>query len=94
MALTENQLAEAVSNSKTGRYEMVKLALEWIEVNKYNEDYRKLTQADLIAQALDDVVEGIATSDKIEELRKKMKARENKEAAAAPAPAAASGEKA
>ena len=89
--MTETQLAEAVANSKTGRYEMVKLALEWIEVKKYDEEYRKLTQAELITRAVDDVVEGVATQEKIDELRKKMKAKENKEAAA---PAEAAGEKA
>ena len=91
MALTETQLAEAVANSKRGRYEMVKLALDWIEVKKHDEDYRKLTQAELITKAIDDVVEGVATQEKIEELRKKMKAKENKEAAVS---AEAAGEKA
>ena len=79
MALTENKLAEAVSNSKTGKYEIVKLALEWIEVKKYDEDYRRLTQAELITKALDDILAKVATTEKVEELRKKMKAKENKE---------------
>ncbi|MCL2390398.1 MAG: hypothetical protein FWD54_00410 [Endomicrobia bacterium] len=81
MALTEAQLAEAVSASKIGKYNLVKLALDWIEVKKYDEDYRKLTQSELIKKSLDDVIEGEATPAKIEELRKKNKARENKPAA-------------
>lgn len=80
MALSKSQLMEAVFGSKMGRYELVKLALDWIEVKKYDEDYRKLTQAELISKALDDVVEGVATPETIEELRKKMKAKENKAA--------------
>ena len=82
MALSKNQSAEAVFGSKLGRYEMVKLALDWLEVKKYDEDYRKLTQAELISKALDEVVDGTATPEKIEELRKKMKAKENKAAEA------------
>jgi hypothetical protein len=63
------------------------MALDWIEVNKYNEDYRKLDQAELISKALGDVVENIATQEKIDELRKKMKKDEKILAGAAPAAA-------
>ncbi|MDR1695366.1 MAG: hypothetical protein LBR69_01860 [Endomicrobium sp.] len=80
MALNEAQLAEAISSSKIGKYDLVKLALDWIEVKKHEEDYRRLTQSELIKKSLDDVVEGEATPAKIEELRKKIKARENKQA--------------
>ena len=72
---------QAVFESKTGRYEIVKLALEWISVKKHEEDYRKLSQAELIAKALDEVMDGTATLEKIEELRKKIKEREAKTAA-------------
>jgi hypothetical protein len=73
MVHTETQLRSGVSISRLGRYEVVKLALEWIEVIKYNEDYRKLTQTELINKALNDVTMNIATRKKIGELRKKMK---------------------
>jgi hypothetical protein len=73
MAFTETQLRSAVSMPRLGRYEVVKLALEWIEVIKRNEGYRKLTQAELINKALNDVTMNIATRKKIDELRKKMK---------------------
>jgi len=73
MESTQSNLTEKVFKSKMGRYDIVRTALEWIEVNKYNEDYRKLGQAELISKALGDVVENIATPEKIEELRKKMK---------------------
>jgi hypothetical protein len=59
--------------SRLGRYEVVKLVLEWIEVIKQNEDYRKLAQTELIDKALNDVMMGVATREKIDELRKKVK---------------------
>ena len=75
----ENQMDAQIAALKMGRYEMVKLALEWIEVKKNDEDYRRLTQAELITKALDDILAKVATPEKVEELRKKMKAKENKE---------------
>jgi len=66
-----------------GRYDIVKTALQWIEVKKYDEDYRKLSQADLITKALDDVASNVATPEAIEELRKKNKEREAKKEEAA-----------
>jgi hypothetical protein len=71
--LTDNQRREAISSSELGRYEIVKMALNWILVNKYNEEFKKLPQAELINRALNDVVTGVATLEKIEELRKKIK---------------------
>jgi hypothetical protein len=73
MEAQQTNLVEKVFKSKIGRYDIVRTALDWIEVNKYNEDFRKLGQAELINKALADVVENIATPEKIEELRKKMK---------------------
>ncbi|GHT36516.1 hypothetical protein AGMMS49593_01590 [Endomicrobiia bacterium] len=73
MLLTEAQLGVAVSSSQLGRYDIVMLALAWIKVNKQNEDFRKLGQAELISKALSDVIANVATYEKIEELRKKMK---------------------
>ena len=73
MISTKMQLREAISASKLGRYEIVALSLEWISLNKQNENFRKLTQSELINRALIDVVTDVATPEKIEELRKKMK---------------------
>jgi hypothetical protein len=81
MKSTEMQLGEAVSSSKLGRYEIVKLAFEWILLNKQNEDYRKLTQTELINKVLNDIVTGVASTEKFEELRKKMKKEIKHEAA-------------
>ncbi|MCL2144386.1 MAG: hypothetical protein FWH43_02675 [Endomicrobia bacterium] len=71
-------LEQAVFESKMGRYEIVKLALDWIDVKKHEDDYRRLSQAELITKALDEVMDGTVTSDKIEELKKKMKSKEAK----------------
>jgi hypothetical protein len=73
MVLTEMQLGSAVSSSNLDRYDIVKLALEWVALNRQNEDFRKLTQAELINKALSDVVTGVITPEKVEELRKKVK---------------------
>lgn len=71
-------LEQAVFESKMGRYEIVKLALDWIEVKKHEDDYRRLSQAELITKALNEVMDGTATPEKIEELQKKMKSKEAK----------------
>ncbi|MDR1104235.1 MAG: hypothetical protein LBK92_02625 [Endomicrobium sp.] len=73
MVLTESQLGSAVSSSKLGRYDIVKHAIEWIHLNIQNEEFRKLDQADIINKALSDIVTDVATPEKMEELRKKMK---------------------
>ncbi|MDR1952336.1 MAG: hypothetical protein LBQ37_02330 [Elusimicrobiota bacterium] len=72
---TQEELTKEILESKIGRYEIVKRALEWISVKKYDEDYRKLTHQDLISKAIEDVVEGRVTPEAIEELRNKYKAR-------------------
>ncbi|MDR2191703.1 MAG: hypothetical protein LBO62_02325 [Endomicrobium sp.] len=82
MEAHQSNLTEKVFKCKMGRYDIVRTALDWIEVNRYNEDYRKLEQAELINKALTDVVDNIATPEKIEELRKKMK-KDEKSAASA-----------
>ncbi|MDR2811867.1 MAG: hypothetical protein LBB06_02020 [Endomicrobium sp.] len=73
MILTESQLEAAISSSKLGRYDIVKHAIEWIHLNTQNEEFRKLDQAGIINKALSDIVTGVATPEKIEELRQKNK---------------------
>jgi hypothetical protein len=73
MILTENQLGEAVSSSKSSRYDIVKHAIEWIYLNIQNEEFRKLDQADIINKALSDIVTDVATPEKMAELHKKNK---------------------
>ncbi|MDR0398973.1 MAG: hypothetical protein LBB37_03625 [Endomicrobium sp.] len=73
MILTENQLGAAVSSSKSGRYDIVKHAIEWIHLNIQSEEFRKLDQPCIINKALSDIVTGVATHERMEELRKKIK---------------------
>jgi hypothetical protein len=73
MILTEDQLRAAVSSSNSGRYDIVKHAIEWIHLNIQNEEFRKLDQVGIINKALSDIVTGVATPEKKEELRKKIK---------------------
>jgi hypothetical protein len=62
-----------VENSVLGRYETVELALDWISMVRNSEDYRKLSQTELINKALEDVRNNVATFERIEELRQKIK---------------------
>jgi hypothetical protein len=71
MVLTKVQSEEAVLTSKLGRYEIVKFALEWIDLMKQNKDYKNLTQSELINKVLNDVVTNVATLEKILEFRSK-----------------------
>ncbi|MDR0956367.1 MAG: hypothetical protein LBL77_00620 [Endomicrobium sp.] len=68
----EKQLEEVISLSKIGRYDIVKLALEWIAVSKRKEEFKKLNQADTINKVLADVVTNVITFEKIGEARKKV----------------------
>ncbi|MDR1259838.1 MAG: hypothetical protein LBJ68_00455 [Endomicrobium sp.] len=52
------------------KYDIVRLALKWIEIIKYEEDYKKLTQAELINKALIDIERNVATYEKIEEIQR------------------------
>lgn len=78
MALKRYTLTERLLESPLGRYEIVRLALDWIYAREYDEEFRKLQQQDLIARAISDVLDGIATPESIEEFRKKRRAREEK----------------
>jgi hypothetical protein len=71
MVLTKMQLGEAVLTSELGRYEIVKLALEWIDLMKQNKDYKNLTQSELINKVLNDVITNVITLEKILDLRAK-----------------------
>ncbi|MDR3111994.1 MAG: hypothetical protein LBU55_02340 [Elusimicrobiota bacterium] len=66
----ENEKKQEV---EMGRYEKVALALDWISMVKNTEDYRRLTQTELINKALEDIETNVATRQKVEELREKAK---------------------
>ena len=74
MTNEEKPLEEVFFASGKGKYEVTKLAIEWIKVKKNEDDYRKLSQADLLDKAVRDVLSGEATYEKIEEINKKREA--------------------
>ncbi|MDR2860670.1 MAG: hypothetical protein LBV66_02415 [Elusimicrobiota bacterium] len=77
MALNQEEvLAKEILESGIGRYEIVRLALDWISVKKYDEEFRRLPQGELISKAISDVVNGIATAAAIEELKSKRRGRD------------------
>jgi len=71
MANEEKPIEELFFASGKGKYEVTKLAIEWIKVVKKEEDYRKLSQTELLDKAVRDVLSGVATYEKIEEIKKK-----------------------
>jgi hypothetical protein len=70
----DEELLKETLESRIGRYDIVGLALKWMDVKKFDNEYRNLTQSQLIARVLYDVVSGEATYEAIEELKKKNKA--------------------
>jgi len=66
VTLGETRLEELISMSKLGKYEIVKLTLEWIEIMRQNEEYKKLTQFELINKALNNVLTNVAKRKKTE----------------------------
>lgn len=74
MANQEKPIEEMFFASGKGKYEVTKLAIEWIKVVKKDDDYRKLSQPELLDKAIKDVLSGIATYKKIEEIKKKKAA--------------------
>ena len=82
----EKPTEELFFESGKGKYEVTKLAIEWIKVKKNEDDYRKLSQADLLDRAVREVLSGEATYEKIEEIKKKKEAaKEAKQEENAPA---------
>ncbi|MDR2676467.1 MAG: hypothetical protein LBC05_00385 [Endomicrobium sp.] len=69
----EVYLGPEISQLCLGRYDIVKLALSWIDIIKHDETCKKLTQAQLINKALNDIITNVATYEKIEETQKKVK---------------------
>ena len=74
MTNAEKPVEELFFESGMGKYDVTKLAIEWIKVKKNEEEYRKLSQKDLLDRAIRDVVTGVATYKGIEEIKKKKSA--------------------
>ncbi|MFA7074840.1 MAG: hypothetical protein WC234_06610 [Endomicrobiaceae bacterium] len=76
--VSEKPLDQLFFDSKIGKYDIVKLAIEWIRVRKSDEDYRKLSQPQLLDKAIRDVLSGEATYEKIIDIENKKSAKEEK----------------
>ena len=83
MATAEKDVEELFFNSGKGKYEVTKLAIDWIKVKKNEEGYKNLSQTELLDKALRDVLSGEATYKKIEEIEKKKQAAKQEEAVSA-----------
>lgn len=80
---TEKNVEELFFASGKGKYDVVKLAIEWIKVKKYDEGYKHLSQTELLDKALRDVLAGEATYEKIAEIEKNKKAKQEESEASA-----------
>ena len=74
--ISEKPLDQLYFDSKIGKYEIVKLAIEWIKAKKNDEDYKKLSQPQLLDKAIREVLDGQATYEKITEIQKKKPVKE------------------
>lgn len=79
MATAEKSVEELFFNSGKGKYEVTKLAIDWIKVKKNDEGYKNLSQTELLDKALRDVLSGEATYEKIAEIEKKKQAAKQEE---------------
>ena len=56
MSAVERALDEVFFESKMGKYEIVKLAIEWLKLKKDEEGYKNLSQTQLLDKAVRDVL--------------------------------------
>ena len=82
MTNEERPIEELFFASGKGKYEVTKLAIDWIKVKKDEDEYRKLSQAELLDRAVRDVLSGEATYEKIAEIEKKKKAKQEEQVSA------------
>jgi hypothetical protein len=71
--VSESKKASA-GNGQFGRYDLVGLAKEWMEVLSRSEDTRELGPSELVKKSLEDIVSGNVTEDEVHKARAKMKA--------------------
>ena len=76
MSVTEKNVEELFFSSGKGKYEVTKLAIDWIKVKKNDEGYKNLSQTQMLDKALRDVLSGEASYEKIAEIEKKRKAKQ------------------
>ena len=76
MSTAEKNVEELFFESGKGKYEVSKLAIDWIKVKKNDEGYKNLSQTQMLDKALRDVLSGEASYEKIAEIEKKKKAKQ------------------
>ena len=79
MATAEKNVEELFFESGKGKYEVTKLAIDWIKVKKNDEGYKNLSQTQILDKALRDVLSGEATYEKIAEIEKKRQSAKQEE---------------
>ena len=82
MATAEKNVEELFFESGKGKYEVSKLAIDWIKIKKNDEGYKNLSQTQMLDKALRDVLTGEATYEKIAEIEKKKKAKQEEQVSA------------
>lgn len=82
MATAEKNVEELFFESGKGKYEVSKLAIDWIKVKKNDEGYKNLSQTQMLDKALRDVLTGEASYEKIAEIEKKKKAKQEEQVSA------------
>ena len=82
MATAEKNVEELFFESGKGKYEVSKLAIDWIKVKKNDEGYKNLSQTQMLDKALRDVLSGEASYEKIAEIEKKRKAKQEEQVSA------------
>jgi hypothetical protein len=78
MTLCKSTLDFNISRSSIGKYEMIQLALDWIDILKQSDSYKNLTQVEIINKVLGDVLSGIVTKDNLKEFSVKIKKKDTK----------------
>ncbi len=69
-AKNEQELAEKLSNFEGDRYDVVVLASMWAKELKKTEPYKEMPTASVIKDALDDIVSGRVSREKVLEVCK------------------------
>ena len=85
--MTEKSLDEMFFETKLGKYDVVRNAIELIKVKKDEEGYAHLPQTLLLNKALREILENNMTYEQIEQLKKEKSANKAKQQEAANATA-------
>jgi len=77
--MTERSLDELFFETKLGKYDVVRNAIELIKVKKDEEGYAHLPQTLLLNKALREVLENNITYEQVEQLKKEKAAKKAKQ---------------